>query len=139
VAIAFVHFPLDPHPQSHAAARVAECAGDAGHFSEAVDYVFAHQDSLGKKPWTWFALGAGLKDTLSFNGCMADTARFGRIRSGVALGNRIGISGTPSIILNGWRYGGVPQDSELVRAVGDLLAGKAPYNGYPRRALTSQQ
>jgi hypothetical protein len=49
------------------------------------------------------------------------------------------VSATPTVFINGWRYGVVPADSELARAVGDLLAGRRPYHGYPKAALTASR
>jgi hypothetical protein len=51
------------------------------------------------------------------------------------LGKQQDVRGTPTVILNGWRYGAPPQDSELVRAVRDILHGRPPYPGFPAKAL----
>jgi NhaA family Na+:H+ antiporter len=134
-ATAFVHFPLAGHDQARPAARAAECASAAGRFSEAIDFLFEMQDSLGKKPWSWFAKGSGVKDTTQFARCMADTTAVVKIAAGLASGKQADVKATPTILVNGWRFGGVPSDTELVRAVGDIIAGRKPYKGFPSSGL----
>jgi len=62
---------------------------------------------------------------------MVDSLATRRVASGLALAAKEGINGTPTVILNGWRYGVPPSDTELVRAIGDILAGRRPYKGFP--------
>lgn len=132
VAFVFVHKPLEMHRFALPAARAAECASEAGRFSEMVDAIFEKQDSLGLKSWTSFAAHAGLRDTVAFAKCVSATASMPKVDAGLALAKRFGISSTPTVMLNGWRYGKAPGESELIQAIGDLLAGKQPYPGYPK-------
>lgn len=137
VRYSFVHYPLPMHPQALAAARAVECAKAADRFAEAIDFVFANQDSLGKQDWMWFGRGAGVTDTVQFRRCVADTTTAPIIRAGLELGTKVAVRGTPTVLLNGWRYAGVPSDTELVRATGDLLAGRKPYRGFPQNNYPS--
>ncbi len=139
IATALVQFPLPIHQQAEPAARVIECAATAGRLADAVDFVFAQQDSLGKKPWTWFAAGAGVADTVRFARCMQDSGAVRSVRAGRALGERAGVNATPTVLLNGWRYGTTPSDTELVRAVGDLMDGRRPYKGFPQAGVPTKQ
>lgn len=134
VAYAFVHRPLAMHRHATAAARAAECAASFGRFAEAVDALFENQDSLGIRSWGAYARQAGVGDTAGFRRCMADTETAGRnslVDAGAHLADSLGIHATPTIILNGWRYAYVPSDTELFRAIDDLLAGRPPYHGFP--------
>jgi protein-disulfide isomerase len=135
----FVHFPLPAHEHALAAARAAECANAVGRFPEAIDFLFANQDSLGKRSWGWFGQGAGVNDTVAFSRCVSDTLTPPAVLAGLDLGKQMNVSATPTVFINGWRYGVVPADSELARAVGDLLAGRRPYHGYPKAALTASR
>jgi protein-disulfide isomerase len=135
VRYSFVHYPLPMHPQALAAARAVECARASNRFAQAVDFVFANQDSLGKRDWSWFGRGAGVTDTARFRRCVADTTTVPIIREGLELGSKVAVRGTPTVLLNGWRYGGVPSDTELIRATDDLLAGRKPYRGFPESGL----
>jgi protein-disulfide isomerase len=139
VSYEFIHFPLPSHSQALPAARAAECAGKSKRFGEAVDFIFDHQDSLGRKPWRWFAKGSGVTDVAAFESCMKDTSSIPIVQAGLALGKKIDLIGTPTVYLNGWRYGGVPADTELVRAIGDILAGRRPYSGYPARNIATNR
>jgi protein-disulfide isomerase len=138
ITYSFMHFPLSAHKHALRAARVAECANAAGKFAEAVDVIFANQDSLGKREWTWFMNGVSIPDTHSFARCLSDTTTPPMVREGLALGAKMKVAGTPTVFLNGWRYGGAPADTEIMRAVEDLLAGKKPYKGFPASALKAQ-
>lgn len=130
VAFVFIHFPLASHKFGLDAARVAECAGELGRFEASVDALYAQQDSFGLKSWTSYARSAGVADTEKFQRCFARTQGFAAIDSGLTTGKRLHVQATPTVILNGWRYARPPSDTELVRAIGDLLAGKKPYSGF---------
>lgn len=135
LAVAIVHFPLPGHDHARPAARAAECAAAQGRFTQAVDILFESQDSLGHKTWTSFAKQFGVADTVAFGECMADSTSDRMIRAGLALGQSDDVNATPTVLLNGWRFGMTPTDTEFVRAIGDIIAGRKPYKGFPARAL----
>ena len=114
---AFVHFPLPQHRFARLAARGAECADRAGRFDEFIETVFAHQDSLGFANLIWFARSAGIKDTVRFGTCLKDPGIDKRIDAGLALGRRIGLRGTPTILINGWRFPAALGELELEEAI----------------------
>ena len=132
---AFVHFPLDGHRNALRAAKSAECAAQVGALESAIALLFQHQDSLGNLEWPWFIEGLQSENRMAVQTCMSDTARMAILDEGMELGRQMGVRGTPTVILNGWRYPGMPSDSELTRAVSDLLSGKPPYNDYPIEAM----
>lgn len=111
LAYTYVHFPIAGHRFALPAARAAECAGGQGRFGAMRTGMFAKQDSLGLKSWESFAQDAGVPDLDQFNTCAADTARVKRIADGIALGERLQIRGTPTLIINGWLYYGVHPES----------------------------
>ena len=129
VALVFIHSPIARHRFAIPAARAVECAATVGRFKEMTERIFAQQDSLGLKTWTSFALSAGVSDTNRFAACMKESQLPPAIERGVSMSERIGVSGTPTIILNGWRYGRPPSEAELGRAIEDLIAGRRPYPG----------
>lgn len=135
ISVLAVHYPLSGHQHARPAARAVECAATFNKAFEAIDFIFEAQDSLGRKPWVWFATGAGITDTMRFSRCMADTTARPLVTAGLAMGKKLGLHATPTIIMNGWRYGNTPSDTELVRAVGDLLAHRKPYKDFPASAL----
>ena len=125
VNVSFVHYPLSIHRFARPAARAAECAASQARFGPFVEVVFANQDSLGLKSWTSMARDAGLGDSTTFARCLA-TIDAARVDSGVAVARRLGLNGTPTVIVNGWRVPN-PSSEELPRAIEDLLSGRDPY------------
>lgn len=127
VAFVFLHYPLDMHPQAMPAALGAECAGEQERFAEYLDVVYADQDSLGNGEWASLAARAGVPDTVAFNGCMARD--FGRdvIDRDKELGRRIGLNGTPTVIVNGWLLRPTPYDT-LSGVVARALRGEEPFD-----------
>jgi protein-disulfide isomerase len=107
VAFTFVHFPIPGHRFAIPAARAAECAEAQGRFSEMRTLLFAKQDSLGLKSWDAFAEEAKVPDEEQFSKCVASAAPLPRVDAGVAIGEKLRISGTPTMIINGWMYYGL--------------------------------
>jgi protein-disulfide isomerase len=126
VALTFVHFPLPMHRFALPAARVAECAGDQGRFEAMYDRLFGEQDSFGLKPWSEFATEASVPDSAAFETCIKRTGPIPRVAEGKALGNRLDVQGTPTVVINGWKLGRPPTLDELDHMVKAILAGKSP-------------
>lgn len=139
LSVVAVHFPIRGHQYAHAAARAVECAAIGGKAFPVIDTIFGAQDSLGRKPWSWFAKGAGVVDTISFARCMADTTTRPLVAAGLEMGKKFEVIGTPTVLLNGWKYAVPPSDTELVRAIGDIIAKRKPYKDFPASALTPVQ
>jgi len=55
---------------------------------------------------------------------VAGTARVARIEAGILLGKQLAVRGTPTVILNGWRFGNPPSQTELLQAIAALKDGK---------------
>jgi protein-disulfide isomerase len=125
LTIWYVHFPIRGHRFARVAAQASECAAREKRFGAFVDVAFAKQDSLGLKSWNSYARDAGVTDTIAFGRCVAEARPADRIDSGYAAGMRIKISGTPTFILNGWRFPVPPSTEALSRAIDDVLAGRA--------------
>lgn len=130
VSATFIHFPLRRHRFATPAARAAECAAQEGRFSAFIDVIFENQDSLGLKSWGSYAVAAGIRDTASFRRCTMTTGFFARIDSGVALGRRIELRGTPTVFVNGWRFPSPPSPQVLSQVIDELLLGRTPEKVY---------
>jgi protein-disulfide isomerase len=127
VAVELIHFPLTAiHPYAMPAARAAECAAAQGRFGEFVSALFAHQRSLGAKPWSEFAVQAGVRDVGMFNACEADTTVVPRIARGLALGDSLKLTGTPMLIINGWRFAGSLGTARLDSVIRSIIDGSKP-------------
>lgn len=128
VALIHVAYPLSYHEQAMAAARGAECAAARGHFADWINVVYNKQDSLGKKSWASYAADAGLQDTAAIAKCAVSNGVVQRIVQGLAYGRRIGLTGTPTIIVNGWRLPDPPTTDKLRAIVKSLKAGGNPFS-----------
>jgi protein-disulfide isomerase len=126
VSEVFVHYPLSMHRFAKLMARGAECASQERRTSAFIDVAFAKQDSLGLISWASYAEQAGVSDTLAFLGCIRDTVSIARINEGLSAGDALAVRGTPTVIVNGWRFSTPPTESTLVAVITELLDGKAP-------------
>jgi protein-disulfide isomerase len=126
VSLTYIHFPIQGHRFAIPAARAAECAGEQGRFQAMYDQLFDGQDSFGLKPWAEYAAAAGVPDRLAFDSCVKKTGAVSRIESGRELGEKLGVQGTPTLIVNGWKLGRPPTPEEMDAMVKAILAGKPP-------------
>jgi protein-disulfide isomerase len=129
VQIVYIGFPLDFHRFALPAARAAECAAEHGQVSAWMRAVYSKQDSLGIKSWASFARDAGIIDTLMIHRCAVDPAAVKRIVEGRDFGKRINVTGTPTVMVNGWvyLYSAAPRAGKLSALIDTLLAGKKPF------------
>lgn len=130
VSLSFVHFPIETHRFARPAARAAECADKQGRFESMHDVLFDKQDSLGLKPWDDYAAEAGVANLRAFRECIRDTSTVARVEDGVAVGNAMSVHGTPTVIINGWRFPRPPYDS-LPEIADRLLKGLDPHGATP--------
>ena len=107
VALVFQHFPLTGRSLSLPSAVAAECAERQERFRPMSQLLFAQQDSLGTRDWVSFAREAGVPDLAAFEECVKLPAEsFPRIGAGRELGLRRNVTGTPTVFVNGRRFGG---------------------------------
>lgn len=105
-AVVFHEFPLSYHPLAYPLARAAECAGQQGRFTAFHDSVYAEQHLLGVVPVLEFGSRAGVPDTAAFHRCVLDTLPVPAIEQDLAEGKKIGVPGTPAIIVDGMMHAG---------------------------------
>lgn len=98
--IAFVHFPLSMHPQAKNASLAAWAAGQQGHFWEYHDRLFARQEKLGDE--LYIDLAKELKlDLARFNQDRASEQAAKVVEADKIQGQKVGVNGTPTFVLNG--------------------------------------
>ena len=139
VALAFVHFPLPYHPSAKLAARAFECSRPFAVSERFLDTVYEKQDSLGAKSWKSFAEEAGVPDTRQFEQCVSDTASVRNVEAGIEAGRKIQVDGTPTVLINGWRFKNAPRLPLLIEVVKALLEGKDPSALTPEKAKASER
>jgi protein-disulfide isomerase len=125
VAIVYRHYPLEAiHPHAFGAALAAACAEEQGRFKPYHDALFQRQDSIGTTGWDRLAEAAGVPDLPAFRECVESKRFKGRVDEDVKVANRIGVQGTPSLIINGTMvYGASSVEDIEVRVRKALAAG----------------
>jgi protein-disulfide isomerase len=122
VAVVFRHYPLPSHPYAVPAAGASECAAEQGRFEAFHDAAFAAQDSLGLIPWLRLAARAGVADTAAFKTCANRTHPPEALARDASAAARLGVSGTPTILVNQYRFRGVAPVDTLDAYVRLVLA-----------------
>jgi protein-disulfide isomerase len=126
VRVLYVAHPLTYHRFAMAAARGAECASSVGALRRWMRVVFEKQDSLGLKSWGRYASESGIPDTAWIAECARQHEPSPRIQAGLDLGARIQMTGTPTVLLEGWLMPGVPTKAELLSGIRRVQAGLPP-------------
>jgi protein-disulfide isomerase len=117
LSFVFRHYPLtDVHTHAQLAAEATEAAGDQGAFWEMHDLLFSHQDALEAKDLLGYAAELGL-DVERFKRDLRERRHNRRIAEDVAGAERSGVSGTPTIFINGQRVYGSYDLTSLMGAV----------------------
>jgi protein-disulfide isomerase len=131
IEVIFVNFPLDAacnpaaragmHEHACLAAIAGECAHRQGQFWPYAARVFAGQPTLDRRALLARAADLGL-DQPAFTACLDDPAVLEAIRADLRLARAAGVTGTPTLIIDGYKYTGVarrPLIEALLNAVAD--------------------
>jgi protein-disulfide isomerase len=119
VAVVYRHLPLKKHARE--AALGAICAERVKKFDSFYDLVFAQADSIGVRTWVRFAADAGIADTLGFQRCMKDSLASAILARDEAAAATLGITGTPTFLINDLLVMGDPGLDIFNRYVRDAL------------------
>ena len=120
-ALIYRHWPLSYHRFAMPAARASECAARQGAFPAYHHELYAHQDSLGLTSFGQMAAAAGVTDTAAFGACLAEPEPPPAIARDVEAVTNLGGTGTPTILINGYRWFGLPTRTQL-DSILDLVA-----------------
>src|SRR6185312_2055655 len=106
IAYTLRHFPVERvHPGATFAARVVEAAGRQGLFWEMHDRLFDDEPPFSEAQILDMAREVGL-DMERLGRDLADPETLDRVEEDIAEGRRHGVSGTPTIFVDGERYDG---------------------------------
>ena len=111
---------------SVSAAEAALCANDQGMFWEYHDYIFANADNpavpgLTRPTFDLIAEQLGL-DMSEFGACMDGHVHQDAITESRVQASAIGISGTPTILIDGEIVTGIETYDELIQMIEDAAA-----------------
>jgi protein-disulfide isomerase len=120
VRLVFLDFPINPSGISLAVAHGAVCADDQGKYWPYHDKAYAAQRDLSQD--SPLKLARELKlDEAKFQACMASDKPKDRVKLDRAEGERLGISGTPAVFINGRRIRSYEVE-ELKKAIDQALS-----------------
>src|SRR5581483_8710601 len=105
VKLIFKQFPLDSHSQAMLAAQAAIAAHPQGKFWEMHDIMFANRTNLARPQLMAMAGKIGLDMKKFAAGLDAPQTRK-TVERDAAEGDKAGVEGTPTIFIDGQRYGG---------------------------------
>ena len=141
----FMHFPLTGHTKSPYAHLAAACANEQGRFWEMHDAIYAHQEEwvaernpLGKL--RDYARQVGV-DPARYDACISERNHaWGRVLADKAMGDSLGVNGTPTFYINGslWRGNSSPSVDQLIHIADSIAAQKAAPAARPARPARSR-
>lgn len=99
VRLAIKDFPLDIHKDARKAAEAAQCAAGQQRFWDFHDKLFS-SNALSLSDLKSFAKELGL-NTQAFDQCLEEGKYRARVEKDLAEGQRMGITGTPTFLING--------------------------------------
>jgi protein-disulfide isomerase/uncharacterized membrane protein len=122
VRLIFRHYPLDIecnsamkrafHVGACDLARAMECAEAQGKFWAMHDAIFAQQDVFLRNPVTEQAIESLAKaadaNAAQLTACFRQKITMAKVKADISAGNRIKVTGTPTVIVNDRRLPGVP-------------------------------
>lgn len=100
VKLMFMNFPLSKHPYAKGAAIAAFAARRQGKFWEYHDRLFENFDNLSDHKFQEIARELGL-DPETFEKDRNDLKTVARVNQDIRYGARLGVTGTPTIFVNG--------------------------------------
>jgi protein-disulfide isomerase len=123
--IRFVYrdLPLPMHPEAVPAAEAADCAGEQNAYWKYHDALFNQKYGLSRTAYDQYATDLGL-DLKAFAACVDSHRYQGEIQADASDAARVGISGTPSFVVNGRILIGALPFSEFKTVIDEELAAK---------------
>ncbi len=140
VRLVYKHYPLSLHRYARPAAVAARCAHAQGLFWPFHDLLLAGQSAIFggdvEAGFASVAAQAGL-DVAAWQACRSDAAADADVVADMALGARLGVTGTPTFAVNGIRLVG-SQPASVFRASIDAERTRARASGVPAAAYYDQ-
>jgi protein-disulfide isomerase len=113
-------FPLNFHKNAQKAAEAAECAGEQGQYYEMHDKLFEEGVEGGVNSFKQYASDIGL-DRGEFDVCLDTGSMRNEVQQDLADGQALGVSGTPSFIINGKMVVGAQPYDVIAREIENAL------------------
>lgn len=111
IGILYIHFPIATHRFAIAAANAATCAAEQGRFDTMHNVLLSQQAAIGLVTWDSLAVLAAVPDRDAFQACHSLTDPKPIVATGLRIADSLGVTYTPTILINQWRYTEPPVDS----------------------------
>ncbi len=105
ILLQFKHYPLELHPEARLAHEAALAAGKQGKFWEMHDLIFSNSRKLGKEQLVKYAKMLEL-DLEHFEDALGERAYQALVQKDIIHGKQLGVSGVPTLFINGTRVDG---------------------------------
>lgn len=123
IALVWRHWPLTTHENAYLAARASECAAHQGQFVNYNDLLFRTGADFSVEGLSEAAVGAEIGDMETFDACVRRVDPVPEVESGIADAKKLGLQGTPSVLINGTLMGSASLD-RLRRRVAKIISGE---------------
>jgi protein-disulfide isomerase len=121
VRIVYLQFPLaDLHRNALKAAEASLCASEQAMFWQLHDAMFRDQANLGVADLKRKAAALSM-DSMSFDACLDNGKYFTQVRTDVEEGVKAGVTGTPSLFINGRPLVGNQPYEQIQKIIEDEL------------------
>ncbi len=117
VQVIYRSYPLSFHSLARSAAAGAICAVPQKKFEDYHGELFADQDSLQKESTLRIAKRVGVPDLTAFASCLTSPEVAQRLHIDSTDAARLGVHGTPTVLINDSMFGGSPGLDTLMRYV----------------------
>jgi protein-disulfide isomerase len=117
ISVVFKHFPLGNHDKAQLAAEASMAAHAQGKFWEYHDILFQNQKALERYQLESYAQRLSL-DMAKFKASLDEGVYTERVKEDMAVCQKAGVRGTPTIFVNGRKYEGAreaPAMAELLK------------------------
>lgn len=126
LALVYRHYPLSYHHAAYSAARAVECAADQNRFEDMHAMLMSEESWMlnANREFERMARDAGIPDLATYQRCIEGRNPVPSIQRDLRVGRKIGVSGTPTLVLNGVMLGTVDSVG-LADAVREALSEEA--------------
>lgn len=121
----FRDYPLPFHSHAQNLAEAARCAGDQDKYWSMHDLLFAKRDEWVEKKDITNSLAVYAKElglnTQKFNSCLSSNKYTQAVKDDLALGEKVGVGGTPSFFINGFMLVGAQPFENFKTVINEQL------------------
>lgn len=121
VRLVWKDFPKSNHVRARIAARAARCANAQNAFFPYRDRLFSTPDRLSDKDLQAYAKDLSLNQSV-FDACLASSKEDAFIDDSLSLGQRLGVTGTPTLFVNGRPMSGAVPSKVLAQVISEELS-----------------